>query len=110
MKRLEYTRHSRKTNFQAKSASDVVMLLAQITFEKRRLEQERACLQKRLSRIDGRLTQIAGTETQLVPAIHTPLRPENLPSPALAAADIREIPAPRPRLIPSGCAEMVMQY
>ena len=35
MKRLEYTRQSRKTHLQSKAAADVVMLLAQITFEKR---------------------------------------------------------------------------
>ena len=107
MKRLEYTRQSRKTHLQSKAAADVVMLLAQITFEKRRLEQERVSLQKRISRIDGRLSQIAGAETQLVPAIQAAPRPASqLAAPAAA----RELPAARPRIFSSGCAEMVVQY
>ncbi|PYX92141.1 MAG: hypothetical protein DMG67_07760, partial [Acidobacteria bacterium] len=60
----------------------------------------------RISRIDGRLTQIAGAETQLVPAIQAAPRPASqLASPPAA----RELPA-RPRIFSSGCAEMVVQY
>lgn len=71
MKRIEFMGHRRKSAAQSRNSVDAVMMLAQISLERRRLEQERASLEKRLKRIDGRLTMIAGTETRLLPAIQT---------------------------------------
>jgi hypothetical protein len=103
MKRIEFVNHRRRSPMQSRNAADTVMMLAQITLERRRLEQERASLEKRLRRIDGRLHSIAGTETRLVPT----LRVSNVPQPknnvALEVHPTRES-------IRSEFAEMVVQY
>ncbi len=44
-------------------------MLAQIARERKRLEQERHCLMKRVGRIDLRLEEIGNTETRVVPVI-----------------------------------------
>lgn len=98
MKRIEFMGHRRKSAMQSRNAADAVMMLAQITLERRRLEQERSSLEKRLRRIDGRLHMIAGAETRLIPAIHVSPSSQSKPAIPLNA------PA-HPRF-----AEFVVQY
>ena len=69
MRRLEYTRKTATARPRTRTAAEAVMALAQVARERHRLEQERRGLARRLQRIDLRLTEIAGTETRLVPAI-----------------------------------------
>jgi len=104
MKRLEFVHHRRKSSLQSRGAADAVMLLAQITLERRRLQQERSSLEKRLLRIDGRLQDIAGTETRLLPTIGLSPGSEPKSNIALATPMIREKP------VHSGFAEVVVQY
>lgn len=69
MRRLEYTRKLPNARLRTRTAAEAVMALAQVARERHRLEQERRGLERRLQRIDLRLTEISGTETRLVPAI-----------------------------------------
>lgn len=69
MRRLEYSRKVRSVPFQAKNSAEAVMFLAQIARERRRLEQERACLLRRINRIEVRIGEIGETETRIVPVI-----------------------------------------
>src|SRR4051812_13689044 len=78
MRRLEYTRRTRTATTRASSATEAVMALAQFARERQRLQQERAGIEKRIRRIDGRLLEIASTETRLVPLIQHGL--QRLPS------------------------------
>jgi|SRR5215813_8591559 len=104
MKRLEFVHQRRKSPLQSRGAADAVMMLAQITLERRRLEQEKTSLEKRLLRIDGRLDAIAGTETRLLPTIRVSPAPTPRSNVALAVAIPREKP------VRSGFAEVVVQY
>lgn len=98
MKRIEFMGHRRKSPLLSRNSADAVMMLAQITLERRRLEQERSSLEKRLRRIDGRLHMIAGAETRLLPAIH---------STSTSAPKAEMI---LDKAVPSRFAEVVLQY
>ena len=110
MKRLESIRRFRSVRGvagQARNAAEAVMVLAHVARERHRLEQERRSLGKRLTRIDARLTEIAGTEMRLVPTLQAmPQRPEAEPSPSMT------LPLPvRPRtLLPAGVTQVTLQY
>ena len=98
MRRIEFMGHRRKTPMQSRNAADAIMLLAQISLERRRLEQERSSLEKRLRRIDGRLHMIAGAETRLLPAIHVAATPQTKPNIPIGTSTRQ------------GFAEVVVQY
>src|SRR4051812_6254504 len=106
MKRLESIRRFRSVRGvagQARNAAEAVMVLAHVARERHRLEQERLSLGKRLNRIDARLTEIAGTESRLVPTIqampHRPSASEPPPLPARARATL-----------PAGVSQVTLQY
>jgi hypothetical protein len=107
MKRLEIVRRFRSVRGvagQARNAAEAVMVLAHVARERHRLEQERRSLGKRITRIEARLTEIAGAEMRLVPAIQAmPHRPAE-PAPAAAA------PPPRRPLLPAGVTQVTLQY
>jgi hypothetical protein len=110
MKRLEIVRRFRSVRGvagQARNAAEAVMVLAHVARERHRLEQERRSLGKRLTRIDARLTEIAGTEMRLVPTIQAmPHRPAG-PEPAAVAATM----PPRARApLPAGVTQVTLQY
>jgi len=104
MKRLEFVHQRRKSPLQSRGAADAVMMLAQITLERRRLQQERASLEKRLLRIDGRLHAIAGAETRLLPTIQISPVPSPKSSTSLLVPPVQE------KALSPGLAEVVMQY
>src|SRR3954468_9591293 len=109
MKRLEIVRRFRSVRGvagQARNAAEAVMALAHVARERHRLEQERNSLGKRLTRIDERLTEIAGKEMRLGPTIQAiPQRPSGA-GPAPAAP-----PAVRPRApLPAGVTQVTLQY
>ena len=109
MKRLESIRRFRSVRGvagQVRNAAEAVMVLAHVARERHRLEQERRSLGKRLTRIDARLTEIAGTEMRLVPTIQAvPHRPADseasppLPLPVRARAPL-----------PAGVTQVTLQY
>lgn len=101
MRRLEFARTVRSARGRTGKAADAVMALAQVARERHRLQQERRGLEERLRRIDTRLTQIAGTETRLVPVIQRGMQRQDAP----AAAAPLAAPAPPDRL-----AEVTLQY
>src|SRR3954447_3057706 len=109
MKRLEIVRRFKSVRGvagQARNAAEAVMVLAHVARERHRLEQERHSLGKRLTRIDARLTEIAGTEMRLVPAIQAiPYRPAGAAPPPAAAEPVR----PRAPL-PAGVTQVTLQY
>jgi len=109
MKRLESIRRFRSVRGvagQVRNAAEAVMVLAHVARERHRLEQERRSLGKRLTRIDARLTEIAGTEMRLVPTIqampHRPPDPE--PSPAMP------LPLRARAPLPAGVTQVTLQY
>ena len=69
MRRLEYTRTIRAVPGRARNTLEAAMFLAHVVRERHRLEQERRSLEKRIRRIDARLTSIAGAETKLTPGL-----------------------------------------
>lgn len=69
MKRLEYSRKVRSSPCQARDSTEAVIALAQIARERKRLQQERHTLMRRIGRIDFRLGEIGATETRIVPII-----------------------------------------
>jgi hypothetical protein len=110
MKRLESIRRFRSVRGvagQARNAAEAVMVLAHVARERHRLEQERRSIGKRLTRIDERLTEIAGTEMRLVPTIQAmPHRPAvSDPSGVPIAVPVR---APAP--LPAGVTQVTLQY
>jgi len=74
MKRLDYSRKVRTVHAHARNAAEAVMFLAQFARERHRLHQERKSLERRMRKIEARLTEIAGTETRLVPVLQSGLR------------------------------------
>jgi len=112
MKRLECIRRFRSVRGvagQARNAAEAVMVLAHVARERHRLEQERRSLGKRLTRIDARLTEIAGTEMRLVPAIQAmPHRP------AESESAVVPVPLPAPVRVraglPAGVTQVTLQY
>src|SRR3954466_3578998 len=103
MKRLEIVRRFKSVPGvpgHARNAAEAVMVLAHVARERHRLEQERRSLGQRLTRIDARLTEIAGTEMRLVPTIQAmPHRPGGSapPRPPIARAGPPAPAAPRAR-------------
>ncbi len=97
MRRLEYTRTVRAVPGRTRNTAEAAMFLAHVVRERHRLEQERRSLEKRIRRINARLTSIAGTETKLGPS----LRPEPT---GRAAATVS-----RPGLPPE-IGEVTLQY
>jgi hypothetical protein len=98
------------------------MFLAQILRERRRLEQERTTLMRRIGRIDHRLDEIGSTETKIVPtikvvsdapAVTEPNAPRvsepNAPPKAMAAAAARGSGMER-HVLPTGVNEVTLQY
>jgi hypothetical protein len=110
MKRLEIVRRFRSVRGvagQARNAAEAVMVLAHVARERHRLEQERRSLGKRLTRIDARLTEIAGTEMRLVPTIQAmPYRPADSEPPAVPIA----VPVRARSLLPAGVTQVTLQY
>ena len=110
MKRIESIRRFRSVRGvagQVRNAAEAVMVLAHVARERHRLEQERRSLGKRLTRIDARLTEIAGTEMRLVPTIQAMPHRAADPEPALAAAPL----AVRARApLPAGVTQVTLQY
>ena len=108
MKRLECIHRFRSVRGvagQARNAAEAVMVLAHVARERHRVEQERHSLGKRLTRIDARLTEIAGTEMRLVPTIQAmPHRP--------ADSESAVVPVPvRVRAgLPAGVTQVTLQY
>jgi len=100
VKRLECPRRIRSLPGQARNAAEAVMHLAHVTRERRRLEQERVSLERRMRTIKTRLTAIAGAETRLVPLI------QPAPPPAAEAAPAAVVP----RMLPAGVMEVTLQY
>lgn len=76
MRRLEYARKVRSMPFRAGDSTEAVIALAQIARERRRLQQERHTLLRRIGRIDFRLGEIGVTETRIVPILQTPAQPK----------------------------------
>jgi hypothetical protein len=101
-RRLEFTRPARAVPNQARNAAEAVMYLAHVTRERRRLEQERVSLERRIRRITARLVAIASIETRLVPMIQpAPPRPP--------AAAPRQAPSAR-QPSQTGGGEVTLQY
>jgi len=111
MKRIESIRRFRSVRGvagQVRNAAEAVMVLAHVARERHRLEQERRSLGKRLTRIDARLTEIAGTEMRLVPTIQAmPHRPaDSDPSPSLPLP----VPVRARAPLPAGVTQVTLQY
>lgn len=75
MRRLEYERKVRSSPCRARDSTEAVIVLAQISRERKRLEQERHTLMRRVGRIDFRLGEIGATETRIVPIIQVTAQP-----------------------------------
>src|SRR4029079_15865033 len=130
MKRLESIRRFRSVRGvagQVRNAAEAVMLLSHVARERHGLEQERRSLGKRLTRIDARLTEMAGTEMRLLPAIPARRsRPAQSAHPAGARPDTRAmphgpaeseppaVPVPAPVRVraglPAGVTQVTLQY
>jgi hypothetical protein len=110
MKRLEIVRRFKSVRGvagQARNAAEAVMVLAHVARERHRLEQERRSLGKRLTRIDERLTEIAGTEMRLVPTIQAmPHRPADPEAPVVPIA----VPVRARPPLPAGVTQVTLQY
>ena len=76
MKRIDYERRMPSLRGHARNPAEAVMFLAAVARERHRLGQERVSLEKRLKRIETRLTSIAEQETKLAPLI----RGERIPA------------------------------
>ena len=104
MRRLEYTRRIRSVPCRARNSAEAAMYLAHVTRERYRLQQERTSLEKRIRRIERRLTLIADAEGKLVPALQ-PGTAAMEPSQSLPMAR-----AARPAAAMPGVMEMTLQY
>ena len=80
--------------------SGAAQVLAQISTERRRLEQERGNWQQRMRRIDLRLREIAAMEARLLANIKPSMAPA-IPAPANV---------PRSSELPRGVTQITMQY
>jgi hypothetical protein len=101
MRRLEYMRKIPTARLRTRTAAEAVLALAQVARERHRLEQERRGLERRLQRIDLRLTEISGTETRLVPAIQGAMQRKATTGPG----EPRPAPPPADRV-----GELTLQY
>ena len=93
MRRLEITRMIRTLPGRARNSAEAAMYLAHVVRERHRLEQERQSLEKRIRRIEARLTTMAGMETKLAPALPAVGAPAG--SPAGTVARPPRAPVPR---------------
>ena len=68
MKRLEHIRTLRDqtSRSQAKTPGGAIIVLAQVAFEKQRLQQEKCTWETRIRKIEARLKEIEEMETQLL--------------------------------------------
>jgi hypothetical protein len=108
MKRLECIRRFRSVRGvagQARNAAEAVMVLAHVARERHRLEQERRSLGKRLTRIDARLTEIAGTEMRLVPTIQAMPHRQTDSESAVVPVPVRMRAG-----LPAGVTQVTLQY
>jgi len=105
MRRLEYQRKVRCAPFQARNSAEAVLFLAQIVRERRRLEQERHTLLKRIGRINLRLDEIGSTETKIVPVIKVVSEPNAPPQAAVRSSGME-----RQHTLPTGFTEFTLQY
>ena len=103
MKRLEFSRKVRTSRCQARDSTEAVIALAQIARERKRLEQERYTLMKRIGRIDFRLGEIGATETRIVPIIAMTVQPGASKPPSEAKISLQS-------MVPRRFAEFTMQY
>ena len=112
MRRLEYQRKVRSAPFQARTAAEPILFLAQIVRERRRLEQELTSLLKRIGRINLRLDEIGSTETKIAPTIKVASEPTAPPSEPTAPPKVavRSSRIERPRTLPTGFTEFTLQY
>jgi hypothetical protein len=101
---LEYQRKVRSAPFRASNSAGAVLFLAQIVRERRRLEQERSALLKRIGRINFRLDEIGSTETKIVPTIKVS-EPNAPPKVAVRSSDME-----RQLTLPTGFTEFTLQY
>jgi hypothetical protein len=92
MRRLEYTRIVRTLPGRARNSAETAMYLAHVVRERHRLEQERQSLEKRIRRIEARLTTIVGAETKLAPALQAGGKTPPSAAPAVRTARAR-VPA-----------------
>ena len=105
MRRLEYNRKVRSAPFRADDSTEAAIALAQIVRERRRLQQERHTLLRRIGRIEFRLGEIGATETRIVPMLQTTAQPGGL----------EDKPKCEPRMLSTGGAakrfmEFTVQY
>jgi hypothetical protein len=112
MRRLESLRKVRCVP-RARNYVEPVLFLAQIVRERRRLEQERGTLLKRIGKINLRLDEIGTTETKIMPTIKAAPEPNalhvseaNVPQ----RVAVRSSGMERSRILPTGFAEFVLQY
>jgi hypothetical protein len=80
------------------------MYLAHVSRERHRLQQERTSLEKRIRRIERRLTMIADTEGKLVPALQCGTPAADVSHPLPAGRPARAV-APEP-----GVMGIMLQY
>ena len=104
MRRLEYTRRIRSAPARARNSAEAAMVLAHVTRERHRLQQERTSLEKRIRRIERQLTLIADAEGKLVPVLQsvTPAVSGCQPLPVARVA--------RSAAAQSGGMEITLQY
>ena len=110
MRRLEYQRKVRCAPFQARNSAEAVLFLAQIVRERRRLEQERHTLLKRIGRINLRLDEIGSTETRIVPAIKVTSEPNVSEPTGPRKVAVRSLRMEPPHTLPTGFTEFTLQY
>ena len=104
MRRLE-NQHKVRCVPRARNYAEPILFLAQIVREKRRLEQERSTLLRRIGRINLRLDEIGSTETKIVPTITVPPAPDAPENVAVRSSSLE-----RPHILPAGFTEFTLQY
>jgi len=109
MRRLEYQRKVRCARFQGRTG-EPILFLAQIVRERRRLEQERTALLKRIGRINLRLDEIGSTETRIVPAIKVTSEPNVSEPTDPRKVAVRSLRMEPPHTLPTGFTEFTLQY
>ena len=105
MRRLEYNRKVRSAPFRAEDSAEAVIALAQMVRERRRLQQERHTLLRRIGRIDFRLGEIGASETRIVPILQIGTQPGGQ-----GDKPKREITMPPQGGIPKRFMEFTVQY
>ena len=103
MRRLEFSRMIRTLPGRARNSAEAAMYLAHVVRERHRLEQERQSLEKRIRRIEARLTSMAGMETKLAPALQPGAATQGPPVPTVARTH-------RAPVSPFEVGEVTLQY